>query len=182
MTKPRATRLRHPLPPWGAGHPASASATQPQSVMLGVCHREGRVGAYHESRLPPETVLSDVVSSPAASGSPPPLGTAEPAASTPPTHAQIARARVLRRWLLLYDIVVLAGLLAVAILYFRTTAIGHLLPSQLRGLPAYTAWFGTLGSLAISMKGINDHGPEEPWGGRWPLWFLSRHSRASWSA
>jgi len=24
------------------------------------------------------------------------------------------------------------------------------------------------------MKGINDHGPEESWGGRWPLWFLSR--------
>lgn len=91
-----------------------------------------------------------------------------------PTHVQIARARVPRRWLLLYDVVVFAGLIALAILYFRTGAIGHLLPMQLRGLPAYTAWFGTLGSVAISMKGINDHGPEESWGGRWPLWFLSR--------
>jgi hypothetical protein len=92
----------------------------------------------------------------------------------PPTREEIARATVLRRWLILYDIAVFALLIALAILYFRTTEVGHLLPQQLRGLPAYTAWFGTLGSLAISMKGVNDHGPEEHWGGRWPIWFLSR--------
>ena len=31
-----------------------------------------------------------------------------------------------------------------------------------------------LGSIAISMKGIHDHGPEGDWGGRWPLWYFGR--------
>ena len=75
---------------------------------------------------------------------------------------------------MLYDVLVLFGLLALAILYFRTHAIGNLLPSQIRGLPAYTAWFGTLGSVAIGMKGVYDHGPEDDWGGRWPLWYAGR--------
>jgi len=62
-----------------------------------------------------------------------------------------------------------------AVLYFKTSAIGHALPEELRGLPAYTAWFGVLGSIAISFKGLSDWGPEENlWSGRWPLWYLGR--------
>src|SRR5579872_7324825 len=80
-----------------------------------------------------------------------------------------------RQLILFYDIFILAVLLTLAILYFRTDLIGDALPKELRGLPAYTAWFGTLGSVAISLKGISDYEPTAArWGGKWPLWYLAR--------
>ena len=80
-----------------------------------------------------------------------------------------------RRLIFLYDMTLLGILVALAVLYFKTNAIGHFLPEELRGLPAYTAWFGVLGSIAISFKGLSDWGPEEVlWGGRWPLWYVGR--------
>lgn len=89
--------------------------------------------------------------------------------------ADDARAAMLRRWVLIYDVSLLAALVALAILYFRTGWATQLLPSQLRGLPLYTAWFGILGSISISLKGISDYEPTaERWGGRWPLWYFSR--------
>ncbi len=80
-----------------------------------------------------------------------------------------------RRLIFLYDTALLGILVALAVLYFKTNAIGHFLPEELRGLPAYTAWFGVLGSIAISFKGLSDWGPDEAlWGGRWPLWYVGR--------
>jgi hypothetical protein len=80
-----------------------------------------------------------------------------------------------RRLIFLYDMTLLGILVALAVLYFKTNAIGHFLPEELRGLPAYTAWFGVLGSIAISFKGLSDWGPDEAlWGGRWPLWYVGR--------
>lgn len=86
-----------------------------------------------------------------------------------------AHAAAMRRWVLAYDIAFLATIVALAILYFRTAAVGNALPPQLRGLPAYSAWFGILGSISISLKGISDYEPTaERWGGRWPLWYFTR--------
>lgn len=86
-----------------------------------------------------------------------------------------ARAAALRRWVLAYDVGFLAVLVTLAILYFRTGAIEAALPAQLRGLPVYTAWFGVLGSISISLKGISEYEPTaEYWGGRWPLWYFTR--------
>lgn len=80
-----------------------------------------------------------------------------------------------RAGILVYDVFILACLITLAILYFRTDIIGDALPSELRGLPAYTAWFGVLGSVAISFKGVSDHGPtKKEWSGKWPLWYLGR--------
>jgi len=85
------------------------------------------------------------------------------------------RAAQVRRWVLVYDVTFLVVLVALAILYFRSSAVQDVLPSELRGLPVYTAWFGMLGSLAISLKGIADYEPTaEYWSGRWPLWYFTR--------
>lgn len=86
-----------------------------------------------------------------------------------------ARAAAMRRWVLVYDVVFLGVLVTLAILYFRTGAIRDALPVELQGLPVYTAWFGVLGSISISLKGISDFEPTaEYWSGRWPLWYFGR--------
>ena len=96
-------------------------------------------------------------------------------ADTPHSESDDAQAASMRRWVLVYDITLLSALIALAILYFRNTAVQDLLPTQLRGLPAYTAWFGILGSISISLKGISDYEPTAHWwGGRWPLWYFAR--------
>lgn len=80
-----------------------------------------------------------------------------------------------RRLIFLYDVALLAILGTLAILYFRKTPDGSFLPEVFRGLPAYTAWFGVLGSIAISFKGLGDWGPvENRWNDRWPLWYVVR--------
>lgn len=104
-----------------------------------------------------------------------PHDTSRSPSSATPDDAAVKRAVWVRRGLLAYDVAILLGLVALASLYFKTQFIGHtLLPNELRGLPVYTAWFGMLGSVAISFKGIADHGPEESWTGRWPLWYVGR--------
>jgi hypothetical protein len=96
-------------------------------------------------------------------------------AGTSHTESADAHAASMRRWVLIYDITLLSVLIALAILYFRATAVQNLLPTQLRGLPAYTAWFGILGSISVSLKGISDYEPTaQRWGGRWPLWYFAR--------
>jgi len=85
------------------------------------------------------------------------------------------RAAVVRRWILVYDVFLLVVLVVLATLYFRTDWAARAFPSQLLGLPLYTAWFGILGSISISLKGISDYEPTAAhWGGRWPLWYLAR--------
>jgi hypothetical protein len=85
------------------------------------------------------------------------------------------RARVMRRVIFFYDLGFLIALLVLAILYFRGGRVQSVLPDELRGLPAYTAWFGVLGSVAISLKGVYDWEPtKDLWSGRWPLWYFGR--------
>jgi len=86
-----------------------------------------------------------------------------------------ARAARVRAALFVYEVFILAVLVALAVLYFRAQVIAVVLPPQLRGLPAYTAWFGVLGSVSISLKGISAWPPTaKHWGGKWPLWYLAR--------
>lgn len=85
------------------------------------------------------------------------------------------RAARVRAALFAYDVLILGVLIALAVLYFRARVIAVVLPPELRGLPAYTAWFGVLGSVSISLKGISAWPPTaRHWGGRWPLWYLAR--------
>ena len=85
-----------------------------------------------------------------------------------------------RRLIFLYTVGWFLGLLALAILYFKTGTVGTALPKEFRGLPVYTAWFGALGGVAISFKGVYDWPPLDEktgadlWTGRWPLWYIGR--------
>ena len=99
----------------------------------------------------------------------------EPDQSSQSGSRPTGEAGQIRLTIFLYELFILGFLLTLAIFYFRTDKIGHILPSELRGLPAYTAWFGVLGSVSISLKGVYDHGPTpQLWGGRWPLWYFGR--------
>jgi hypothetical protein len=97
--------------------------------------------------------------------------TAAAAAAADPNR----RARFVRRSIFFYDLAFLALLLLAAALYLRGGRVESWVPAQVRGLPAYTAWFGMLGSVAISLKGVYDWEPIEAlWSGRWPLWYFGR--------
>lgn len=85
-----------------------------------------------------------------------------------------------RRLVFAYSIVVFVGLLVVAFTYFADASLMHWVPGPLRGLPVGTAWFGALGGVAISLKGVYDHPPVDPktnkdnWSEQWPLWYVGR--------
>lgn len=84
-----------------------------------------------------------------------------------------------RRFIFLYEIVFLAILLALAFAYLKEGSFFRSIPSQLRGLPVYSAWFGALGGITISLKGVYGHAPTSAdgksfWGGKWPLWYIGR--------
>lgn len=84
-----------------------------------------------------------------------------------------------RRWLFIYEVLVLIALLSVAYVYIKTNAFHGGIPRTLQGPILYCAWFGALGAVTISLKGIYDHPPlnekgEGNWGGKWPLWYIGR--------
>lgn len=84
-----------------------------------------------------------------------------------------------RRFIFIYELAVLAILLGLALAYFKQGSFYRSIPPQLRGLPLYSAWFGALGGVTISLKGIYDHGPTDAegknlWDGKWPLWYYGR--------
>jgi hypothetical protein len=84
-------------------------------------------------------------------------------------------ARNVRRAIFFYELLFLVALIAVAILYFKSNEVHSWIPKELQGLALYTAWFGMLGAIAISLKGVYDWAPtEELWSGRWPLWYIGR--------
>jgi uncharacterized membrane protein YgcG len=86
-----------------------------------------------------------------------------------------------RRTVFLYEIGVLCGLLALAFAYYKVDAVTNLVPGVFKGLPVEVAWFGALGGVAISLKGVYDHPVVDPvpkgvtpWENRWVLWHLGR--------
>jgi uncharacterized membrane protein YgcG len=86
-----------------------------------------------------------------------------------------------RRTVFLYEIAVLCGLLALAFAYYKVDAVTNLVPDVFKGLPVEVAWFGALGGVAISLKGVYDHPVIDPapagvtpWENRWVLWHFGR--------
>jgi hypothetical protein len=85
-----------------------------------------------------------------------------------------------RRVVFLYEIVILCGLVALSCVYYEVGAVKDLVPEPFHGLPVEVAWFGALGGVAISLKGVYDH-PVAPgragvkaWDNSLLLWHLGR--------
>ena len=75
----------------------------------------------------------------------------------------------------IYDIVVLGILVALAWLYFEAPSQWpNLVPTPLRDLPVYCVWFGALGGVVISLKGIYDHASSNWDGDQFDLWHFGR--------
>jgi hypothetical protein len=71
----------------------------------------------------------------------------------------------------LYNLLITALLALLAIAYLETD-FADWLPDELQGLPVYAVWFGSLGGVVISMKGVYDHATD--WGEEWALWHYGR--------
>ncbi len=82
-----------------------------------------------------------------------------------------------RRAVLIYDLLILGVLLAGAAMYaFEGTLIAFLMGTAADWFKfiVFGIWFGMLGSIAISIKGVADHGEPRQWEGKWPLWYVAR--------
>jgi hypothetical protein len=83
----------------------------------------------------------------------------------------------------IYDIIVLAGLAVLALLYVECHGPNGFLANKIDlaiwtgyGLYARSMWFGALGGVAISLKGVYDHrdGASSPWDAGFNLWHIGR--------
>jgi hypothetical protein len=74
-----------------------------------------------------------------------------------------------------FDIVLIVLLLALAGCYLGIPALTALVPAPLR-LPVHSMWFGMLGGIVISLKGIYDHpvGAAPAWDDGFTLWHIGR--------
>jgi hypothetical protein len=94
-----------------------------------------------------------------------------------------------RRVVFLYELAILCGLVALAFVYYEVGAVRDLVPERFQELPVQVAWFGALGGVAISLKGVYDHpvlppvpppvAPVEkagavPWKNEWVIWHFGR--------
>jgi len=80
------------------------------------------------------------------------------------------------RIIFLWDLFVIAVLVAVAVWFVDGTIFPALIPDRYR-LPVHCAWFGGLGGVVISLKGIYDHASRtapDPWNDRFNLWHVGR--------
>jgi hypothetical protein len=66
----------------------------------------------------------------------------------------------------------LVGLLLFGLLYFLITPIRSFLPSSFGPVPVGVPWFGALGAVLLSLKGIFEH--EHDWSDTYWPWHLSR--------
>ncbi|HVS84401.1 MAG TPA: hypothetical protein VHD91_02075, partial [Gaiellaceae bacterium] len=83
-----------------------------------------------------------------------------------------------RRLVFAYDVAWFTGLGVLAFVYFKT-GVRAWVPTELKPIPVYSAWFGALGSVAIGFHGVFEHGAVDKhgnslWSGRWPLWYAGR--------
>ena len=77
----------------------------------------------------------------------------------------------------IYDLIFVAVLAALAVWYLTTgSRLGAIIPELVRGLPVDSMWFGALGGLVISLKGVYEHPIGDPngWSNRYDLWHLGR--------
>jgi hypothetical protein len=83
-----------------------------------------------------------------------------------------------RTLIFIYDVLVFFVLLVLAWAYWFTTSDGGyvfrwLVPPALTGVPAEAFWFGALGGVVVSMKGIYENGPGD-WQRSYNLWHFGR--------
>ncbi|HUY98721.1 MAG TPA: IPT/TIG domain-containing protein [Thermomicrobiaceae bacterium] len=82
---------------------------------------------------------------------------------------------LIRQRIFVYNLIVVAVLVGLVWWYFtgRPWSLSRAIPDVLRGAPIYAVWFGALGGVVISLKGVYDHGPAE-WKTQWDLWHIGR--------
>jgi hypothetical protein len=73
------------------------------------------------------------------------------------------------QWLYLVVVAYAIGLLAIAVLYVVRNGLVAWIPDPLGPIPVAVPWFGALGGVAISLRGLNVHG------GAWDPSFTFRH-------
>ena len=79
-----------------------------------------------------------------------------------------------RRYIFVYDIIVCMVLAVLAWAYHSPAVmLKSLIPTDLQGTPIYAVWFGALGGIVISLKGVYDYSPRE-WQYKFNLWHLGR--------
>jgi hypothetical protein len=84
------------------------------------------------------------------------------------------RAEATRARIFLYDIAMFILLVVLAWAYFYPTVmLKNLVPPELQGVPVFAFWFGALGGIVISLKGIYDHSPRD-WQMTYNLWHYGR--------
>jgi len=75
-----------------------------------------------------------------------------------------------------YDLFALIALVSLATVYLKLPAFSAFIPEFLR-VAIQCAWFGALGGVVISLKGIYDHsgaGPHNRWDDSYDLWHIGR--------
>lgn len=81
-----------------------------------------------------------------------------------------------RTAIFIYDLCVALVLAVLAVAELKCPAFQGLIPPVAR-VPVYCAWFGALGGVIISLKGVYDHGASRPpgqWEDSYNLWHLGR--------
>lgn len=68
-----------------------------------------------------------------------------------------------------YDVVCIAVLAALAVVYFRYQTVSDVVPEPIRELPIWMVWFGALGAVAYSLRGVYSYAGEN-WNPSFGLW------------
>jgi hypothetical protein len=81
-----------------------------------------------------------------------------------------------RRFIFIYDILVLLVLLALAVLYvrFRSHEFVQAWITDRYRVFAHCMWLGAIGGVVISLKGVYDHARDPPWDHGYNLWHFGR--------
>jgi hypothetical protein len=93
------------------------------------------------------------------------------------TQKTASQPRSSRTTIFIYDLVVVGALLVIAILYFKNSGWfdfgGPDHPNV--NLSIHCMWFGALGGIIISLKGVYDHAVAgDPWKDSFDLWHIGR--------
>lgn len=80
-----------------------------------------------------------------------------------------------RFWIFVYDVVLALLLVAVAGVYLIRPDWHAMVPDAQR-MVVQATWFGVMGGIVISLKGVYDHGPglAQPWKEGFNLWHIGR--------
>jgi len=88
--------------------------------------------------------------------------------------SDVWRPMAARGSIFIYDALILVVLAVVAILYLDDWhQFKGVFPDAIPVLSLYAMWFGSLGGIVISLKGVYDH-PGSEWQEKWTLWHYGR--------